>query len=223
MSPTSIDLAPLTLLWTGYFAIHSLMASLWMKHWVRSRSPKAERPYRLIYVVLSLALLIPPVWLMFNLAGEPLWQWQGPWSWAANLLAVAALLGFWHSTRVYDMRAFLGLKPVATGQTSLRLSPVHRFVRHPWYLYALIILWTRDMSTAHLVSAVCITLYFWIGARLEDRKLELEYGAPYRLYRTRVPGFIPRPWRYITACEARELVAASYRAREQDLSGRRTS
>lgn len=64
------------------------------------------------------------------------------------------------------------------------------------------------------MSAVCITLYFWIGARLEDCKLEAEYGAPYRLYQARVPGFLPRPWRYITACEARELVAASYSAQK---------
>jgi protein-S-isoprenylcysteine O-methyltransferase Ste14 len=221
MSPIPLDLALLTLLWTGYFAIHSLMASLWVKQWVRNRFPTAERHYRLIYVTLSVALLIPPVWLMFDLAGEPLWEWQGAWSWAANLLAIAALLGFWHSTRTYDMRAFLGLRPAAAGQTSLRLSPVHRFVRHPWYLYALIILWTRDMDTAQLVSAVCITLYFCIGARLEDHKLEVEYGAPYRLYRARVPGLLPRPWRYITACEARELVAASYRAR-RGMPGRKT-
>ena len=222
MSPTPVDLALLTLLWTGYSAIHSLMASLWVKQWVGNRSPTVERHYRLIFVILSVALLIPPVWLMFFLAGEPLWEWQGAWSWAANLLALAALMGFWHSTRIYDMRAFLGLRPAAAGQTSLRLSPVHRFVRHPWYLYALIILWTREMDSAQLVSAVCITLYFWIGARLEDRKLEVEYGAPYRLYRARVPGFLPRPWRYITACEARELVAASYRARRVML-GRKTA
>jgi len=209
--PSSLGL--LAFLWFLYFALHSFTASHWLKQRVAERYQAINRHYRLIYVVVACVTLIPPVGLMWMLAGEPLWAWRGPAFWTANGLALLALAGFWHSTRVYDMDAFFGLKAGPTEQTSLRLSPAHRFVRHPWYFYGLIIIWTRDMDAARLTSAVCLTLYILAGSRLEDRKLLIEYGSAYRLYRERVPGLIPRPWRYITHCEARDIVAASHRPR----------
>jgi hypothetical protein len=69
-----------------------------------------------------------------------------------------------------------------------RLSTAHRHVRHPWYSFGLVIVWTRDMNAAMLVSALAITLYFVAGSRLEERKLIETHGDTYRRYRERVPG-----------------------------------
>ena len=213
MTPSPSSLGLLAFTWLVYFAIHSFTASHWLKQWVADRYPAVDRRYRLIYVVVACVTLVPPVGQMWLIAGESLWAWRGPAFWIANGLALLALLGFWQSSRVYDMHAFFGLKTGPSEQTSLRLSPVHRFVRHPWYFYGLIVIWTRDMDAARLTSAICLTLYFLAGSWLEDRKLEIEYGSAYRLYRKRVPGLVPRPWRYITRCEARAIVAASSRQR----------
>jgi len=47
------------------------------------------------------------------------------------------------------------------------------------------------------VATLCATAYLFIGAWFEERKLEIELGERYRDYERRVPGIIPRPWRYL--------------------------
>lgn len=215
MTPGAPGFGLLALLWLGYFCIHSLTASHGVKQWVAARYPRIDYRYRLVYVVTACVTLVPPLGLMWLLADTPLWAWCGAGFWIANGAALLALGGFWHSTRVYDMDVFLGFRPGVPQQPSLRLSTAHRFVRHPWYFYGLIIIWTRDMDAARLTSAVCITLYILVGSWLEERKLVTEYGKAYQYYRQRVPALIPRPWRYLTKCEARDIVAASHRQQDR--------
>ncbi|MFB6260531.1 MAG: isoprenylcysteine carboxylmethyltransferase family protein [Thiohalorhabdaceae bacterium] len=79
------------------------------------------------------------------------------------------------------------------------------FVRHPWYFFGLVILWTRDLHLAGLVAAVAISAYLVIGSRLEERKLLSAYGTAYAAYKRRVPGLAPLPGRYLSRAEATEL------------------
>jgi hypothetical protein len=96
-------------------------------------------------------------------------------------------------------------------QERFYISPLHRFVRHPWYSLGLVLVWTRDMNGPLLLSASAITLYFIVGSRLEERKLLVYHGEAYRRYRARVPGLIPLPWRYLNRQAARALVCAARR------------
>ena len=75
-------------------------------------------------------------------------------------------------------------------------------MRHPWYSFGLVIVWTRDMNEAMLVSAIAITAYFVIGSRFEERKLIAVHGEAYRRYRQRVPALVPLPWKYLGSDEA---------------------
>jgi hypothetical protein len=90
-----------------------------------------------------------------------------------------------------DLNDFLGLGVLGGGQhierDVFRLSAAHRYVRHPWYSFGLVIVWTRDMNAAMLVSALAITIYFVVGSRLEERKLIEIHGDTYRRYRSRLP------------------------------------
>lgn len=199
----------LGLAWLGYFAVHSLLASHRCKHWVNQHFPGLQPRYRLLYNLLATLLLIWPLWLLYQYSGPLLWRWSGIWAWFANGLATLALLGFVLSSRAYDTLDFLGLRQWRTGRQEparFSLSLWHRFVRHPWYSFGLLILWTRDMNTALLLSALCITLYLWVGSRLEERKLAHELGDIYLRYCERVPGLIPRPWRYLSREQARRLL-----------------
>jgi protein-S-isoprenylcysteine O-methyltransferase Ste14 len=198
--------------WLAYFALHSALASLAVKHWVAVRWPHFSPHYRLTYNLAATLLLIPPLWLLHShQAAAPLWHWDGTWRWLMDGLALAAGVGFVWSLRYYDMREFLGLRqPFPTDQgTHLSLSPLHRIVRHPWYFFGLVIIWTRDMDPAWLASCVAISLYFAVGSRLEEHKLVMELGEPYRRYRQRVPGLIPLPGRYLSRAEAEALIAAT--------------
>jgi protein-S-isoprenylcysteine O-methyltransferase Ste14 len=202
-------------LWVGYFVLHSVLASLGAKRWVARRWPHGMARYRLGFNLLALLLILPPLWLTFALDGPYLWRWQGPWAWLSQLLALTAIAGFFWSLRYYDGSEFLGLRQWRRGQRQVEdqerfyISPLHRFVRHPWYSLGLVLVWTRDMNGAMLLSAVAISLYFVVGSVLEEHKLLVYHGDVYRRYRAQVPGLIPLPWRYLDRNAAQDLVAAA--------------
>ena len=197
--------------WLGYFVLHSLLASLTLKSFVVRHLPSLMPAYRLVYNIIALLLLFIPLWLTFARPSEYLWQWQGLSWWIANMLALLAIAGFFWSLKYYDGQEFMGIRQLKTraasieDQESFRLSPLHRFVRHPWYFLGLVLIWSRDMTSYMLTSALMMTLYFWIGSRLEEKKLLTYYGERYRIYTQKVAGLVPLPWRYLTQQEADRL------------------
>lgn len=197
---------PLALGWLLYALVHSLTASMRCKAFCQRRWPKIFAIYRLLYNGLAVVLLIPLAALSMQSPGPQLWTWTGAAAWLLNGLAVLVVLAFLRGGSGYDLMAFLGLRPLrAAGAPRLVISPWHRFVRHPWYCLALVLIWTRDMNAASLVSAIAITLYFVIGSRLEENKLVAEFGERYREYQRRVPALLPLPWRILSKEEARRL------------------
>lgn len=209
METTLPKLLLLSLAWLAYFALHSVLAANTVKRKIAANWPQLAASYRIFYNIVALVTLIPPLWLLDAARGDWLWHWQGVWSWLANGLALAAVAGFFWSLRYYDSREFLGLRQSQAPQERQRfaLSPLHRYVRHPWYFFALVIIWTRDMDPAWLVSCLAITLYFAVGSYWEEQKLIAEFGEPYRRYRRRVAGLVPVPGRYLSRGEAEEIVA----------------
>lgn len=214
MSLTASQAALLVLAWAAYGLVHSALASLTVKAAVARRWPRFVPGYRVAFNVLAALLLLPPVWLTFAFRGPLLWEWTGALVWIANGLAVAALAGFVATTRHYDLGSFSGLAQWRTrssrpdgDEAGFGLSPLHRRVRHPWYFLGLVILWTRDMDAARLVSSLCVTAYLWVGSLLEERKLLALLGEPYARYRRKVPGLFPLPGRFLSRAEAQALVA----------------
>lgn len=210
MSATE-SLVLLAFSWFVYFFLHSVLASLTLKQWVASRWPALFPGYRVCFNVLSVLLIVPVLYLMYSSKGGALWAWRGEWAYVANAIALLAVLGFMWSMKFYDGMDFLGLRQLKSaeknvhGSEKLCLSPLHRFVRHPWYFFALVIIWTRDMDSAFLVSAVCMTIYFFAGSWLEERKLVLAHGEAYRRYMSYVPGVLPLPWRYLDEARRQEI------------------
>jgi protein-S-isoprenylcysteine O-methyltransferase Ste14 len=194
--------------WALYGVAHSWLAGERVKAWVaRSRSVWGPA-YRLIYNGLALVLLIPPLWATAAYGGEALWHWPAWIAWPATVLTVS---GFVWSLKWYDSLDFIGLRQWrgrhARAQDAGRfvLSPLHRYVRHPWYSLGLLFIWTRDLNAAWLVASLAVTVYVVIGSRLEERKLIAAFGESYVRYRERVPGLIPWPGRHLDTKEARAL------------------
>lgn len=202
----------LAAVWLGYFLLHSLLASVRVKQWVATYRPQWMPWYRLAYNLVAVALLFLPLWIIWRFPGATLWQWHAPWSWLADTAAITAIGGFVWSLRFYDGSEFLGVRQLRADERSVmdleqfHISPLHRFVRHPWYSLGLVVIWTRDMTEAWLVTCVLATLYFVLGSRLEERKLIRYHGEAYRRYRAAVPGLLPRPWRYLSRSESANLI-----------------
>jgi protein-S-isoprenylcysteine O-methyltransferase Ste14 len=204
-----VNLLWLALAWLGYAALHSALASFGVKAWTARRWPGFTPWYRLSFNAVAFVTVLPILWLSYAIEAPMLWQWQGSWRWLSYGLAVAALAGFAATARWYDMDTFLGLRQIRErdrqpdGHEAFRLSPFHRFVRHPWYCFGLVLVWTGDKNLPLLVSALAISAYFVVGSRLEERKLVALHGDAYRRYMARVPGLIPLPWKRLSAAEAR--------------------
>ncbi len=142
-----------------------------------------------------------------------MWQWTGVGAWVMNGLSLAAVAGFIGSLKAYDNMVFLGWRQwKQRHQTSedpekFQISILHRFVRHPWYFFILIIIWAQNMYLAQLITYGLITIYFVIGSWMEERKLIVHYGKAYQEYCKKVPGLIPLPWRWLNQEEANQLIA----------------
>lgn len=220
MSP-NIDLIVLALGWIAYFLLHSTLASLMVKRWVECSRPHWLPAYRLFFNAVAIILVLPLLWLTYSIDAAPLWQWSGVLGWVANGLALLAIAGFMWTILYYDSGEFIGTRQLRERETRvedqehLHLSPVHRYVRHPWYFFALVLMWTRDMNVPLLITVSMASLYFLLGSRLEERKLLSSYGDAYARYREVVPGLVPLPWRHMSADEASEL---EYMARARQKS-----
>ena len=213
MENEAVRIIVLAMAWITYGAIHSLLASNAVRQRLTERWPGLSPAYRLLYNGLSILLLAPPLVLLYGYPGTPVIAWPEAIRWLLDSLALLALAGFFWSLRFYDTEEFLGIKqwrqqishPVTP---KFVISPLHRYVRHPWYSFALVLIWTREMDSMMFTTAVILTIYFIIGSRLEERKLEQLHGEVYGRYRQRVPGLIPRPWRYLDKEEARQLLSS---------------
>jgi len=202
-------------LFVVYFVIHSVLASLEFKKWCFTHWPNLELSYRLWFNILSTILLIPLILLLYLYPGETLWQWTGWKAILMNLLAFTAIFGFYFSLSDYNISEFLGIdlssKKIIKQPTQEQfyLGTFHRYVRHPWYFFLLVILWTRDMTTYQFISAIMITLYLIIGSYFEEKKLIHCFGDVYSRYQKKVSGLIPLPWKYLTQIEADSLIKKS--------------
>lgn len=192
----------LIVLWVGWCAVHSLLITTRVRRWMEGRGGLWRGLYRLGYVLIALASLLPLLWYTSTLPQEPL----GPvpiWiKIVQGLLLLYALVLFIGGWRVYDLPVFLGFAQwhdYQTGQVSpqpvFRRAGILRYVRHPWYSGGIALLWALPgITDVTLVSRAILSTYLIIGAFLEERKLRANLGESYRIYCREVPMFIP--WRF---------------------------
>ena len=206
-----MDVLILISAWIFYFILHSVLASLITKQWVAKRWPHFMPAYRLGFNLVAILLLAPIFWLMHSHAWPSVWQWQGVAKLLANIVTVLAVIGFIWSLKYYDLQEFMGFRQWRAhvtqpeDQEHLQISPLHRFVRHPWYFFAIVILWSRDLDLAQFILSALGTLYFIIGSRMEEQKLLVYHGDRYRRYQQRVPGLFPLPWKFLSKADAKLL------------------
>lgn len=178
-------------------AQHSVMARAWFKRWLaRYIHPALERSTYVLAASLALALLMwqwRPVSLMiwrFEGYGERLAAWA--LFYAGWLVALAGTLQIGHG-QLFGLRSvWLAVRGQKQEPQRLVIKGLYRYVRNPVLAGVLLGLWaTPDMTAGHLVLAVAMTVYGFVGHYLEERDLLRAYGRRYEAYRKLVPAFLP--------------------------------
>lgn len=189
---TLADHAIYGLLWLLFGILHSVLASMRAKDSLSALG----RGYRLFYNLFALIHIAVTVylgeWILGASASELI---GGPIQTALYLVGLIGGIVLILGMGVYDGGRFSGVTqlrhPDKAEDEPLRTSGIHRYVRHPLYTGAIMILWARIGSEAEVATAVWATLYFVVGAWFEERRLIVRYGAAYADYRKQVPGFVP--------------------------------
>jgi protein-S-isoprenylcysteine O-methyltransferase Ste14 len=179
-------------------ALHSLLASMPVKGWVRHTfGPRTARWYRLAFNLIAGVTILPLLVMAALLPDHLLYVVRPPWRWimiGGQALSLGALL--WAATQT-GPSFFLGLSqlfardPTASG--SLQVRGFYCHVRHPLYLFSILLLWLTPAMTANLLTLYGLTtLYFYLGSIHEETRLLAKFGTAYADYRARVPRLIPR-------------------------------
>lgn len=191
--------SPLLILgaFAAYSVLHSFLASRVAKAWVEERlgASVVSRTYRLFFNLAGVVTLVPIYVLAVWLPDQPLYRiptylepifliGQG-----IGILILASALGL---TGLMD---FAGFKQLAGREQSPQLvtKGIYRYIRHPLYTGSMLVLWLMPSMSANWFTFILgISLYFIIGARYEERKLEAFYGKEYSEYKAKTPAFLPR-------------------------------
>lgn len=183
--------------------IHSILASKEAKQAFQQRfGDRAYHGlYRLVYNIISAMTLLPVGWLMIATPSRVVWTVEAPMSIVFLVLQLIGVIGLLASVLQIDSGQFLGTSqaiayfrgdPLPLPKEPLSVKGVYALVRHPLYLFSLLVLWfVPTMSEGYLGLCIGATLYFIIGSWYEERRLIAYFGDEYRAYQQKVAWMIP--------------------------------
>lgn len=190
----------LLLLLVLFYVSHSWLASNGVKSFVTSRSQSFFRFYRFIYTLISSVLWgVICWWFIVKHEYDYLFTPSDTLSIIGYVLAICGVVLVAYSVLRYGAVEFTGvdafIKPKQkTASPLLNTSGLNAVVRHPIYtgillaLAGLFLLLPTKMTLAAIVVSL---VYLEIGIRLEEQKLEAEFGQAYRDYKGKVKKVIP--------------------------------
>jgi len=179
-----------------FFLQHSIMIRRGFKDRLKKFIPEGYIP-----VVFGLASSLPLMALILFWQKTPavIASASGIFYGLLRGLFFAGIAGFYWGVRslgVFDPFGVMALGQLRDNQPPqtlpLKVSGPYRWVRHPLYLFSLIMIWsyptlTRDRLLFNLLWSVWIV----VATRLEERDLVHDFGDDYRTYQKKVPMLIP--------------------------------
>ena len=191
--------------WVLWCTLHSALISTTVTDFAKKNLGGGFRFYRLFYNVVSLVTLIPLVYYSHMLHESPVFRWEGPLGIVQVFLLAVSVSLFVAGGRHYSWARFWGISQIKAGgagsslddSSTFVVSGIHQIIRHPWYLGGILIVWAQDLSASTILINMVISVYFMIGAVLEERKLVIEFGEKYREYQRTVSMLFP--WRWLKA------------------------
>lgn len=181
----------------AWSVLHSWLAAYSTKRISRNLFGKrTDRYYRLFFVGLAVLTLLPILGLIILFPSQVLWIIAPPWLYLTVFFQVLAVFGALGTIFQTDVIAFIGIRqaihPDQEFENKLIIKGFYKLVRHPMYLFSLVLLWLIPYMTDLLLAwVIASTLYFVVGSIPEERKLLNQFGDVYQEYQKEVPRLIP--------------------------------
>ncbi len=184
------------LLSVAFFLQHSGMVRRQFRTRVYGRIPPCY--HRALYSITS-GITLAAVALLWRPSNNHLLVLGGRYRWVALALATCAFALFVWGALALQKPDLFGTRAVRTRAQDTEAEPTvfvvrgpYRWVRHPWYLAAIMLFWSSvDFTSDRLLFNVLWTSWVCLGTRLEEADLVHDFGDAYEQYRRRVPMLIP--------------------------------
>jgi len=186
------------LLWLSFGIGHSLLATPTGRDFLKRHFGGGERLAYNIFAAFHIALVFAGgLWIFGATATNPVIDSKYAWLMTGVNLSGWVLMVI--ALRHYNLGRFSGMEQWRLAKQGLpfdddeplHTSGLHRYLRHPIYLAAFMILWGSAQNALGLDTAIWGSIYLLLGMRFEERKLERIFGQPYREYCEKVPAIIP--------------------------------
>lgn len=181
-----------------FAVIHSFLAADFIKNKAEKHLKYMFRYYRIIYNMLSIITFAPVIllWITYSASSPPVYSIPG-WMYPFIILIRIVAIGlFIYAGMQTDILKFIGLRQkIGKGKNELIKIGAYGIVRHPLYTGGIMILFTKlEMSQLDLAAVLMISIYFIVGAYIEERRLLANFGEDYRKYQKEVSMFVPVKW-----------------------------
>lgn len=179
--------------------VHSFLASHTVKNAVRRAfgPPAFDRLYRFSYNFFSVASFFPIAAMLYTFPDRSLYNIPSPWVYLTTIiqgLGTIVLISAVMQTGPFEFIGLTQLTEVGESKPAILMTDgLYGIVRHPLYSGILVFIWLiPEMTVNRLALIIVATLYIFIGAWFEERKLLKDFGSAYAEYKARVPMLIPK-------------------------------
>lgn len=172
--------------------LHSLLAAPRFKRYLQQKTGSPLRGYRLAY---NLIACLSFFWVMLAWQStQVIFVAPGVWSLIMSGLQLIILALAANCLRQTGLASFLGTDlQHSDGHDTLITSGCYSLTRHPLYLLGILFFVLMPVVTTRwLVLSGCSSVYFLLGALIEEKRMLRKYGKRYQHYQQQVPFLIPR-------------------------------
>lgn len=184
----------------AFAVIHSIMASLPFKRSMREKfGPRVDTLYAPVYNLIAILTIIPLVYFLYKYPGDLLYLIPSPWRWLMVAGQIAGAIigarGLRDARSRFEFRGQLA-SPHTPEAGVMDVQGVYRWIRDPFLLSGLLIIWFTPFMTVNLLIIYIITtVYLFIGSLHTEKRLVSQFGDEYREYQKKVHRIIPRKMR----------------------------
>lgn len=180
-----------------FAVIHSIMAGIPFKQLAKKiLGSRMETFYGPVYNVIAFLTISPLAYFLYKYPGELLYIVPSPWRWimvGGQLIgAVIGIRALTDGRYRFELHSQLA-EPQSSEAGVMDIQGIYRWIRDPFLLSGIIIVWLTPFMTVNLlVVYILTTMYLYIGSLHVEKRLVVQFGDEYREYQKNVHRIIPR-------------------------------